>query len=69
MVQYVDGIIPLLAGIWMTAVGYRYIAPPGRDASDREAWLRRFGGWFRVGGPALILISVLLMALTHFRSQ
>lgn len=53
---YIDQFIMFCAGVWMTAVGLRYL-----DIGSRQDWLKQFARHFRWMGPLLIAISVILL--------
>jgi hypothetical protein len=58
----VDGAIPLLGGIYCTLLGFRVVGKPPGASEEYDAWHRRFGTFFRVGGPFLILFGLFQMA-------
>lgn len=67
LAAYIDHLIMFLAGVYATGVGYGWLASPARGLSAAE-WHRRFGRLFRVIGPMLLSISVLLAFATYLRS-
>lgn len=51
-----EGIIPLLGGIYCTLLGFRVVAP-GKNRERNEQWLKKFGPFMRIGGPFLIIFG------------
>ncbi len=66
LAQYIDSIIMLLVGAYASAVGFGAIAAPSRDPIAAQQWLGRYGKLFRVIGPLLIVIALLLAAGKYF---
>ena len=52
-----EGLIPLLGGIYCTLLGFGIVAP-GKNPEGNELWLKKFGTFMRVGGPFLILFGL-----------
>jgi hypothetical protein len=52
-----EGIIPLLGGIYCTLLGFRVVAP-GKNPERNELWLKKFGTFMKIGGPFLILFGL-----------
>jgi hypothetical protein len=57
---YIDEFIMLCAGLWMTAVGFRYISFPIPGPGEKNAWLANIVNHFRWMGPLLVIIAVIL---------
>ena len=53
-----DGIIPLLGGIYCTLLGFGIIAP-GKNPEKNAQWLAKFGTFMKIGGPLLIVFGFL----------
>lgn len=67
LAQYIDSIITLLVGAYACAVGYGAMAPPpARDPAAGQQWLARYGKLFRIIGPLLIVIALILAAAKFF---
>jgi hypothetical protein len=66
LAQYIDSIIMLLIGAYACSVGYGAMAPPSRDPVAGQQWLDRYGRMFRIIGPLLIVIAVILAASRYF---
>ena len=57
LAAYIDEIIMFCAGIWMAAVGFRYIELP---VPPHQLWLGNLVSNFKWMGPLLMLIAVVL---------
>jgi hypothetical protein len=66
--QYIDQIISLAAGVWVTALGYsrRYAVQSGGEPQQRKIVL--IGKVFRTVGPLLIAVSLLTAAGKYYMS-
>ena len=59
LADYIDEIIMLAAGAWMTLVGFGYLQlPTGNGATP--PWARTLAGHFNWMGPLLVAIALLL---------
>jgi hypothetical protein len=59
----VNAAIPFLVGIFCLLVGFRVIgSKPGVDAKF-DAMHARFGTFFKVAGPVLMIIAIVLLAM------
>ncbi|SFH33807.1 hypothetical protein SAMN05216459_12630 [Ensifer sp. OV372] len=56
MLAYVDQIIMLCAGLWMTAAGFGYV-----QTNTQVPWLAQLTRHFRWMGPLLIAIAIVLL--------
>jgi hypothetical protein len=56
----IDQLIMFLVGAGATAIGLGWIAPPGSDDRARQQFMNRFGKLFRIIGPSMIVIAVIL---------
>lgn len=63
---YIDQIIMFSVGIYASLVGFRVVAPPSKDPAQAQVWLSKFGIFFRVGGPLMIGIAIVLAAAQFF---
>jgi hypothetical protein len=60
--------IMFLVGVYATGVGYGWLPSPARGPSAAE-WQRRFLPLFRLIGPGLLVISIVLLFAEHFGSS
>ena len=60
LAAYIDSIIMFAVGAYATAVAFGRLPPPTKDAAAGQQWLARYGTWFRILGPMLILIALVL---------
>jgi len=68
LAEYIDSIFMLLVGIYAGAVGFGAIAPPSlSDPVAGQQWLARYGKLFRIIGPLLIVVALVLTAGKYFR--
>lgn len=56
---YIDESIMFCAGLWMTAVGFRYLSLPTPNQGTKNAWLANLVTHFRWMGPLLLIAIVL----------
>ena len=63
---YIDQIIMFFAGIWACGIGYGYLPPLGKDPSAQQQWFARFGKMFRIIGPTLVVIALVLAGARYF---
>ena len=52
-----EGLIPLLFGIYCTLIGFRIVAP-GKNPELNEQWLKKFGPFMKISGPLLTLFGL-----------
>ncbi|MDR6633049.1 hypothetical protein J2X72_001833 [Phyllobacterium sp. 1468] len=57
---YIDEFIMFCAGLWMTAVGFRYLSFPPANQGAQNAWLGNLVHHFRWMGPLLLVIAIVL---------
>lgn len=57
---YIDEFIMFCAGVWMTAVGFRYLSFPTPNQNTKNAWLTNLVTHFRWMGPLLLIIAIVL---------
>lgn len=57
---YIDEFIMFCVGLWMTAVGFRYLSFPTANQGTKNAWLANFVTHFRWMGPLLLVIAIVL---------
>ncbi|HEX4973201.1 MAG TPA: hypothetical protein VFV69_19310 [Steroidobacteraceae bacterium] len=68
LAEHIDSIFMLLVGIYASAVGFGAIAPPSSsDPVAGQQWLARYGKLFRIIGPLLVVIALVLAAGQYFR--
>ena len=68
LAEYIDSIFTLLVGIYASAVGFGAIAPPSSgDPVAGQQWFARYGKLFRIIGPTLVVIALVLAAGKYFR--
>jgi hypothetical protein len=69
IIQYIDQIISFAAGVWITTLGYgrRYGAQSGDEPQHQK--IRRLGKLFRVTGPLLIGVSLILAAGRYYTAS
>ena len=67
LAEYIDSIFMLLVGIYASAVGFGAIAPPSKDPVAGQQWLARYGKLFRIIGPLLVVIALVLAAGRYLR--
>lgn len=66
LAQYIDSIIMLLVGGYACAVGFGAMPAPSKDPLAGQQWLARYGKVFKVIGPLLVVIALLLAAGKYF---
>lgn len=67
LAQYIDSIIMLFVGAYACAVGFGAMPAPSKDPAAGQQWLERYGKLFRIIGPLLVVISLVLAAGKYFR--
>jgi hypothetical protein len=68
LAQYIDSIIMLFVGAYACAVGFGAMPPPpSRDPVAGQHWLARYGKLFRIIGPLLVVLALVLAAGKYFR--
>jgi len=68
LAEYIDSIFTLLVGIYASAVGFGAIAPPwSDDPGAGHQWFARYGKLFRIIGPTLVVIALVLAAGKYFK--
>jgi hypothetical protein len=64
LAAYIDAIIMLSVGAYDTAVAFGQLPAPTKDVAAGQQWLARYGNWFKIIGPTLMLIA-LILAYSH----
>jgi hypothetical protein len=64
LAAYFDSIMMFAVGAYATAVAFGRLPPPVKDVAAGQQWLARYESWFRIIGPMLMLIA-LILAYTH----
>jgi hypothetical protein len=60
LAQYIDSIIMFAIGLYATGVAFGWLAPPTEDMTVGQQWLARYGNWFKILGPVMMLIALIL---------
>jgi hypothetical protein len=60
LAAYIDSIMMLAVGAYATAVAFGRLPPPTKDVATGQRWLASYGTWFKIIGPMLILIALIL---------
>jgi hypothetical protein len=60
-----QAIVVLGVGVFSTLLGFGLI-PAGFDARKAAAWRKRYAGNFRIGGPMVIAVGLILLARAMF---
>ena len=60
LAAYIDSIIMFAVGAYATAVAFGRLPAPTKDAATGQQWLARYGNWFKIIGPMLMLIALIL---------
>jgi hypothetical protein len=60
LAEYIDSIIMFAVGGYATAVAFGRLPLPTKDVAAGQQWLARYGSWFKVIGPLLMLIALVL---------
>jgi hypothetical protein len=58
--EYIDSILMFAVGAYATAVAFGRLSPPTKDIGAAQQWVARYGTWFKIIGPLLILIALIL---------
>jgi hypothetical protein len=67
LAEYIDSIFMLFVGVYACAVGFGAIAPPAAgDPVAGQQWFARYGKLFRIIGPLLVLIALVLAVGKYF---
>ena len=64
LAAYIDSIIMFAVGAYATAVAFGQLPAPTKDVAAGQQWLARYGNWFKIIGPMLMLIA-LILAYSH----
>jgi hypothetical protein len=64
LAEYIDSIIMFSVGVYATGVAFGQLAPPTKDMAAGQKWLARYGAWFKILGPMMMLIA-LILAYSH----
>jgi len=60
LADYIDSIFMLLVGAYACAVGFGALPAPSKDPAAGPQWFARYGKMFRIIGPLLIVIALIL---------
>ena len=60
LADYIDSIFMLLVGAYACAVGFGALPAPSKDPVAGQQWFARYGKMFRIIGPLLIVIALIL---------
>ena len=60
-----QALIVIGVGVLSTLLGFG-ILPAGFDQKKAAAWRRRYAGNFRIGGPLVILVGLVMLARALF---
>lgn len=66
LAHYIDSIIMLLVGAYACAVGFGAMPAPSKDPIAAQQWLARYSKLFRIIGPLLVVIALILAAGKRF---
>jgi hypothetical protein len=66
--EYIDSIIMFCVGLYGSAVGFGLLPAPIKDPIAGKQWLAQWGKFFKIGGPLLVVIS-LILAVAKFLSR
>lgn len=64
--EYIDSIIMLCVGLYVSAVSFGRLPAPTKDPIAGKQWLVQYRKFFKIGGPLLIVISLILAAAKFF---
>ena len=64
LAAYFDSIVMFAVGAYATAVAFGRLPPPTKDVAAGQQWLARYVNWFRIIGPMLMSIA-LILAYSH----
>lgn len=56
-----QALVVIGVGVFSTLLGFGLI-PAGLDPKKAQAWRRRYAGNFRIGGPLVIVVGLVLLA-------
>jgi hypothetical protein len=62
LAQYIDSIFMFAVGAYACAVGFGAMPAPSKDPVAGQQWMARYGRLFKIIGPLLIVIAVILAA-------
>jgi hypothetical protein len=60
LVAYFDSIMMFAVGAYATALAFGQLPPPMKDVAAGLQWRARYGNWFKIIGPMLMLIALIL---------
>jgi hypothetical protein len=66
MARYVDQLIMLLVGVYASGVGFGWFPSPAKGPKAAD-WNTRFGRYFKIIGPLLVLIALALAGAEYLR--
>ena len=58
---YAQALVVIAVGVVSTLMGFGLI-PAGFDRKKADAWRKRYAGNFRIGGPLVIVVGLVLLA-------
>jgi hypothetical protein len=56
-----QALVVIGVGVFSTLLGFGLI-PAGLDAKKAQAWRKRYAGNFRIGGPLVIVVGLVMLA-------
>jgi hypothetical protein len=57
-----DGVLTVLAGVYFTLLGFGVVAP-AKDPEYTRRWFKKFGTFFKISGPFLILFGLVKLLI------
>ena len=57
-----DGVLTALAGVYCTLLGFGVVAP-AKDPEYTKRWLKKFGTFFKISGPFMILFGLVKLLI------
>jgi hypothetical protein len=58
--NYIDELIMISVGLWMTAVGFGFLQLPTQTQTGQQTWLENLAKHFKWMGPLLMVIAIVL---------
>ena len=58
MANLINAAIPFLGGVYCLLVGFRVVGPKPGVNPKHDAMMVKFGAFFKVAGPVLMLVGV-----------
>jgi hypothetical protein len=57
--ELAEAAIPFLGGFYITLVGFRVLGKKPGENPRYDTHMKKWGRWLRIGGPVLMVLSVL----------